>query len=107
MIFRFGEKIRSPIAPLPVTGPHISDANIHKAAGRVEIFGRSKRDGRLIVGRATADVNDNPAIGKANDGWFATPHNLAAEDPRVKIRRARYVGYCQKMREHNSLTRRK
>src|SRR5262249_7116443 len=103
MIFRFGEKIRSPIAPLPVTGPHISDANIHKAAARAEIFARSNGTGRFSAGGPTADVNDNPAIGKANDGWFATPHNLAAEDPRVKIRRARYVGYCQKMREHNSL----
>src|SRR5215510_2834069 len=88
MIFWLSEELRSSAAPFFVTLPHISDSNIHEAVGRVGIFRRAQRHGRLIIRRPTADVDNDPAVGQTNERGLAPAHNFAAEDALIEIRRA-------------------
>src|SRR5205807_2574639 len=44
--------------------PEVSDSDIEEAAYPIWVTGRLQDDGWLVVGRAAADVDDDPAVGE-------------------------------------------
>jgi hypothetical protein len=54
----------------------VGDANVQEAGGRVGI-GRSERYRRLVLGWGTALVDDDPAIGKGDDGRLSVEDDFA------------------------------
>src|SRR6202042_2720562 len=63
MLFRRRQELSTPAAPFGVHGSDVSDPDIKEAADPVGITRRLQGDRRLIVGRGSADIDDDPAVG--------------------------------------------
>jgi len=63
VLFRRRQEIRTPGAPLGVHGLDVLDPDIEEAADPVGIAWRLQGDRRLVVGRSTAPVDADPAVG--------------------------------------------
>jgi DNA-binding MarR family transcriptional regulator len=63
VVFRRREELSAPCAPFGVHGLDVPDPYIDEAADPVGIARRLQGDRRLVVGRAAADVDDDPAVG--------------------------------------------
>ena len=58
-------------APLGVDRVDVGDPDIEEAADPVGVGWRLERDGRLVIGGAATDVDDDPAVGKRDERRLA------------------------------------
>jgi hypothetical protein len=63
VLFRRRQELSTPGAPLGVHGLDVFDPDIKKAADPIGITRRLQDDRRLVVGRAAAGIDDDPAVG--------------------------------------------
>ena len=63
VLFRRRQELSTPGAPFGVHGVDVFDPDIKKAADPVGIMRRLEDDRRLVVGRAPAAIDDDPAVG--------------------------------------------
>jgi hypothetical protein len=63
VLFRRRQEFRAPGAPFGVDGRDVFDPDIEEAADMVEIAWRLQGDRRLVVGRPSAHVDDDPGVG--------------------------------------------
>ena len=68
VLFGRRQEIRTTSAPLGVHGRDVFDPDIEKAAYPVAIAWRLQGDRWLVVGRPTADADDDPAVGQCDVG---------------------------------------
>ena len=64
MLFRRRQELSAPGAPFGVHRRDVSDPDIEEAADPVGIAWRLQGDRRLVVGWASANIDDDPAIGQ-------------------------------------------
>jgi hypothetical protein len=77
-------------APFGVHLPDVIDTDIDEAAHPIWVAGRRQGDLRLVVGRASASIDDDPTIGQCNVGRPSgpgegdpTPKDFGVEAPRT------------------------
>jgi hypothetical protein len=63
VLFGWCQELRAPGAPFGVYSLDVFDADVEEAADPVGIAWRLQRHRRLVVGRSTAAVDDDPAVG--------------------------------------------
>src|SRR6202050_4502200 len=66
-------------APFGVHGLDVFDPDIEEAADPVEVAWRLQGDRGLVVGRAPAPIDDDPAVGERNIGRFSGAFQGATE----------------------------
>src|SRR5271166_3247745 len=64
VLFRRRQEFSTPGAPFGVHGIDVFDPDIEEAANPVGIAWRLQGDRRLVVGRASADIDDDPGVGQ-------------------------------------------
>jgi hypothetical protein len=62
VLFGLRQEIRAAGAPFGIHGRDVFDADVEEARDPVGIGWRLQGDRRLVVGRSTADVDDDPAV---------------------------------------------
>jgi len=62
VLFRRRQELSTPGAPFGVDGLDVFDADIEEAADPVGIAWRLQGDRRLVVGRTSPDIDDDPAV---------------------------------------------
>jgi len=62
IVSRLGQKERSFVAPLFVTGPNVGDTQVKETIHSVEIRRCFEEDLRLVGSRATAGIENDPGI---------------------------------------------
>src|SRR5579872_4766272 len=105
VLFRWRQELSTACAPLGVHGVDVSDPNIEEAADPVGISGRLQGDLRLVVGRASADIDDDPTVGKCDIGQSsgAGEGDPAAEHFGVEAPRAIDIVRHDEVGQHNPL----
>jgi hypothetical protein len=63
VLFRRRQKLSTPGAPFGVHSLDVFDPDIEEAADPVGITRRLQDDRGLVVGRASAGIDDDPAVG--------------------------------------------
>jgi hypothetical protein len=58
------QELGAPRAPLGVTGLDVLDPDVEEAAHPIWVGLRLERHCRLVVGRATSEVDDDPSVGQ-------------------------------------------
>jgi hypothetical protein len=97
------QEVGAAFAPGAVRAVDVGDANVEEAVDAVWVLWRLECDGRLVVCRAAADVDDDPAVGERNDRRFPVEQYLAAEDAGVEAARALDVRADDEVREGDAL----
>jgi hypothetical protein len=64
VLFRRRQELRTPSAPLGVHGLDVLDPDIKEAADSIGIAWCLQDDIRLVIGRASTGVDDDPAVGQ-------------------------------------------
>ena len=62
------QELSAPGTPFGVHGLDVFDPNIEETADPVELAWRLQGDRRLVVGRASPDIDDDPAVGERDIG---------------------------------------
>src|SRR3984885_8724549 len=97
--FRRREELGTPCAPVGVHRLDVRDPDVHEAGGPGWILRCLERDRGLVVGRATADVDDDPGVGERDIRWFARYDGLAAEHLGVEAAGPFDVGNGDELRD--------
>jgi hypothetical protein len=79
VLFRRGQEFSAPGAPFGVYGIDVRHPDIKEAADPVGITWRLQDDRRLVVGRAAAGIDDDPAVGERDIDRIAGKFHPAAE----------------------------
>ena len=104
VLFRRRQELSTPGAPFGVHGLDVFDPDIEEAADPVGIAWRLQGDRRLVVGRASADVDDDPAVGQRDIGQpSGREDHPAAEHFGVEAPRALDIVRDDEVGQHNSL----
>src|ERR1700733_12145559 len=90
-------------APFGVHGLDVLDPDIEEAADPVEVAWRLQSDRGLVVRRASALIDDDPAVGERDVGRFSGAFQRAAEHVGVKAPRTLNVVRDDEVGQHNSL----
>src|SRR5580658_4263111 len=88
VLFRRRQELSAPGAPFGVYGVDVFDPDVEEAADPVGIARRLQDDRRLVVGRAPAGVDDDPAVGQRNVDRVSGEGHPAAEYFGVEAPRA-------------------
>src|SRR3954452_9463500 len=67
----FGEELRTQTLPTFVAFCNVCDADVHEAADSLAILRSRKVDGRLVVGRPAAHIDDDPCVLELDDARLA------------------------------------
>jgi hypothetical protein len=95
------EDLRTQTFPTFVAFCDVRDADVHEAADSLAILRRREVEGRLVVGRPAADIDDDPGVLELDDARravLAVHDDFPAEDPRVEVQRLLYVRRNEKVR---------
>jgi hypothetical protein len=68
VLLRRRQELSTPGTPLGVHGRDVFDPDIEEATDPVGIAWRLQHDRRLVVGRASADIDDDPGVGQRDIG---------------------------------------
>src|SRR5262249_48110362 len=79
VLFRRRQELSPPGTPFGVHRRDILDPDVEEAADPVGIAWRLQGDRRLVVGRASADIDDDPAVGERDIGHVPGEGHPAAE----------------------------
>src|SRR5215469_18213213 len=106
VLFRRRQELSTPGAPLGIHGVDVLDPDIEETADPVGIARRLQGDRRLVVGRASPDIDDDPAVGQCDIGYVSGEDHPAAEHFGVEPPRALDIVRDDEVGQHNSLWRR-
>src|ERR1700678_3329479 len=81
VLFRRRKEFSTSGAPFGVHGLDVFDPNIEEATDPVEIAWCLQGDCRLVVGRASATIDDDPTVGKCD---IRQPSGAGEGDPAAK-----------------------
>jgi len=91
------------VAPLadqsPVRLGDVPDPEVEEPAGDIRVGGRSKPDCRLVIGRATADIEHDARIGQRQDDRVTVTDDVGAEHRLVEVPGSVLVGDDQELRD--------
>src|ERR1700683_5320104 len=87
VLLRRRQELSTKGAPFCVHGLDVFDPDIEEAADRVEVAWRLESDRGLVVGRASAHIDDDPAVGKRDVGRFSGSFQRATEHVGVEAPR--------------------
>jgi hypothetical protein len=109
VLFRRGQELGAPGAPLGVHGLNVLDPDVEEAADPVGVARRLQGDGRLVVGGTAPDVDDDPGIGQRDVGQPAGTGegHPAAQYLGVEAPGALDIVRDDEVGQHNSLWRRR
>jgi hypothetical protein len=108
VLFRRRQELSTPGgAPFGVYGVDVFNPDIEKAAYPVGAARRLEDDRRLVVGRSSAGIDDDPAIGQRNIDRVSGKGHPAAEYFGVKAPGALDIVRDDEVGQHNSLGRRR
>src|SRR5690348_3145070 len=99
------EEVGAAFAPGVVGAVDVGDANVEEAGDAVGVLWRLECDGRLVVCRAAANVDDDPAVGERDDRRLPLEQNLSSENVGVEAARALDVRADDEVREGDALAR--
>src|SRR5579859_2735505 len=88
MLFRRRQELGTPGAPFGVHGVEVLDPDVEEAADPVGIARRLQDDRRLVVGRSSAGIDDDPAVGQRDVDRVSGEGHPAAEYFGVEAPRA-------------------
>ena len=78
-VLRFGKELRSDCSPLLIGSCDVRDADVEECAGALRV-GRSLQGYvGLVLGRAAADIEDDPRVGDLHDHRVSLKYRLGAE----------------------------
>src|SRR5271167_5270143 len=103
VLFGRRQELSTPSAPFGVHGLDVFDPYIEEAADPVRIAWRLQGDRWLVVGRASADIDDDPAVGQCDIGHVSVKGHPAAEHFGVEAPRALDIVRDDEMGQRNSL----
>src|ERR1700677_3292678 len=103
MLFRRREEFSAPGAPFGVYGVDVFDPDIEEAADPVGIAWRLQDDRGLVVGRSSAAVDDDPAVGECDIDRISGEGHPAAEYFGVEAPGALDIVRDDEMGQHNSI----
>src|SRR3984957_21267893 len=78
VLFRRRQELSTPGAPFRVHGLDVFDSDIEEAADPVGIARRLQGDLRLVVGRTSPDIDNDPSVGKCD---IRQPSGAGEGDP--------------------------
>src|ERR1700728_1761455 len=81
VLLRGRQELSTPRAPFGVHRLHVLDPDVDEAAHPIWVAGRLQGDLRLVVGRASAAIDDDPTIGQCDVG---RPSGAGEGDPAPK-----------------------
>ena len=76
VVFGLGEKCRASGGPIRINLVDVSHADIHERACTIGVTWGCQRHGRFVVSRASADVENDPAVGHPEDDRVALADSL-------------------------------
>src|SRR5258708_37509250 len=79
VVLWLGQEFGPSPSPLLIRGPDVGDTNIQEAGNLIGVHRGTKRHVGFIVRWAATDVQNQPTIGKLDDGGFAAANNGASE----------------------------
>src|SRR5271156_4190688 len=79
VLLRRRQELRAPGAPFGVHGVDVGDPDIEEAADPVGVAWRLKGDRGLVVGGASAAVDDDEGVGECDVGWLWAEDHPATE----------------------------
>src|SRR5436305_15264800 len=79
VLLRGGEEFRPSRAAFVVHGADVGASDVEEAARAIAVWRDLEGDGWLVVGRASAAIDDDPAVGKGDIGGFSWRDSLTAE----------------------------
>ena len=103
VLLRRRQEFRTPGAPLGVHGLDVLDPDVEEAADAFGVGWRLQRDRGLVVGRAAAAVDDDPAVGQGDVGRFSRAFQGAAEDVGVETARTLDIVGDDEVGDHDSV----
>ena len=103
MPFRRRQELRTAGAPFGVHGLDVLDPEVEEAADPVRIGRRLQGDRRLVVGRPSAGIDDDPGVGERDNGRRSGEEQPAAEYFGVEALRALNVVRDDEVAQQNSL----
>ena len=83
VLLRGRQELSAPRAPFGVHPRHVLDPDVDEAAHPIWVGGRLEGDLRLVVGRASAGIDDDPTIGQCDVGRPAGTEKAAT--PRTSV----------------------
>lgn len=97
MIFWLSKKFSSLSSPLLITGPDVSDTNNHEAAIFLQILRWMESYVWFVVSWPPAYIENDPAIGNLDNGWFSIANNFSSKNSKIVVSRSLYVSYSQEV----------
>src|ERR1700679_2641750 len=79
VLLRRRQELSTTGAPFGVNGLDVLDPDVEEAADPVWVRWRLQNDRGLVVGRASAPVDDDPAVAQRDVGGFSGAFQRAAE----------------------------
>ena len=100
-----GQELDTLRRPLRVGRGDVGDPDIEERAGVVRVIRRRERHRGLVIGRAAAGVEEEPAVGDLQDDRVAFHHHLRPEHRPVKLAGPVLVRDHQEVSEHEPALR--
>src|SRR4051812_45600484 len=89
MLLGWCQEVRPALPPLVVDSMDVRDPDVEEAAHEVRVARRFEGDSRLVIGRSSADVDDDPAVRERDVRDLVAPlsgdDGCAAQDVRVEV----------------------
>jgi hypothetical protein len=105
VLHRGRQELSTPSAPFGVHGLDVCDPDIEEAADPVGIAWRRQGDRGLVIGRASADIDDDEAVGQRDIGQLSGGEDQpAAEHVGVEAPRALDIVRHDEVGQHNFLS---
>ena len=101
VLLRRRQELRAPGVPFGVHGVDVLDPDIEEAADPVGVARRLQDDRRLVVGRPSAAVDDDPAVGQRDIDRISGKGHPAAEYLGVEAPRALDVVRDDEVGQHD------
>lgn len=108
LIFRFGEKCRSPTSPELVARMNIRNANIHEATNFIGVGRRSERYRWFVRCRTAPHIENEPNICDFDIRRcvpVASADNLATKDRFIELNGSLEIGHSEKVSNGKPLLR--
>src|SRR5215471_5550495 len=102
VVFRFGEELGPFGRPVGVGGGDVGHPEVEERAGLIGVGRCGERNGGLVVGRAAAHVENEPAIGQSQDNGITLQQHRGPEHRPVKLTGPVLIGDHQEVGHHEA-----
>ena len=105
VILGLGQELGALRRPLRVGRGDVGHPDVDECAGTVRVSRRRERHRGLVIGRAAARIEDEPAVGDLHDDRVAFHHHLRPEHRAVELTGPVLVRDHQEVRDHEPALR--